>query len=66
MKIEILDKLDNGTHKWFLGKTSLWDYLCAVTKESFEFDIQRGVVKNKYLAICARVKMAFENIFSRL
>ena len=49
MKIEILDKLDNGTHKWFLGKTSLWDYLCAVTKESFEFDIQRGVVKNKYL-----------------
>jgi hypothetical protein len=49
MKIEILDKLENGTHKWFLGKTSLWDYLCAVTKESFEFDIQRGVVKNKYL-----------------
>lgn len=49
MKIEILDKLDNKTHKWFLGKTSLWDYLCAVTKKSFEFDIQRGVVKNKYL-----------------
>ena len=49
MKIDILDKKNNENNSWFLGKISLWDYLSSVKPENFEFDIQRGIVRNKYL-----------------
>ena len=49
MKIEILDKKHTDERSWFLGKISLWDYLSSVTTDNFEFEIQRGIVKNKYL-----------------
>ena len=49
MKIDILDKKINENNSWFLGKISLWDYLSSVKPENFEFDIQRGIVRNKYL-----------------
>lgn len=49
MKIEILDKKIEGQKLWFLGKISLWDYLSSVTPENFDFEIQRGIVKNRYL-----------------
>ena len=50
MKIEILDKkLIENQQSWFLGKISLWDYLSAVEQDNYEFEIQRGIVKNRYL-----------------
>ena len=49
MKIEVLDKKHTDERSWFLGKISLWDYLSSVTPDNFEFEIQRGIVKNKYL-----------------
>lgn len=49
MKIEILDRNITDKKTWFLGKISLWDYLSSVRPKNFEFDIQRGIVKNKYL-----------------
>lgn len=50
MKIEILDKkLIENQQSWFLGKISLWDYLSAVEPDNYEFEIQRGIVKNRYL-----------------
>lgn len=49
MKIEVLDKKIGEKKSWFLGKISLWDYLSSVKSQNFEFDIQRGIVKNRYL-----------------
>lgn len=50
MKIEILDKKQIANQQsWFLGKISLWDYLSAVEPDNYEFEIQRGIVKNRYL-----------------
>lgn len=50
MKIEILDKKQIANQQsWFLGKISLWDYLSAVGPDNYEFEIQRGIVKNRYL-----------------
>lgn len=49
MKIKILDKKIANGKSWFLGKISLWDYLSSVTDKNFEYDIQRGIVKNRYL-----------------
>lgn len=49
MEIKILDEKRNGDQLWFLGKISLWDYLTSVSVDKFEFEIQRGIVKNKYL-----------------
>lgn len=49
MKITILDYKTIQESSWFLGKITLWDYLSSVTKENFDFDVQRGIVKNKYL-----------------
>lgn len=49
MRIEILDKRIKDDKSWFLGRISLWDYLSAVSVDNFEFDIQRGIVKNRYL-----------------
>lgn len=49
MEIEILDKKIAEQKSWFLGKTSLWDYLSSVIPENFDFEIQRGIVKNRYL-----------------
>ena len=49
MKILILDSKKVQGRSWLLGKMSLWDYLAAVSPENFDFDIQRGIVKNKYL-----------------
>lgn len=49
MRIEVLDKKVTNDKSWFLGKISLWDYLSAVKSNNFEFDIQRGIVKNRYL-----------------
>lgn len=46
MKIQVLDKLDN---KWMLAKVSLWDYIDSLSPDDFEYDIQRGIVKNPYL-----------------
>jgi len=49
MKIEVLDKKINDGKSWFLGKISLWDYLSSVKPQNFDFDVQRGIVKNRYL-----------------
>ena len=49
MKVEILETKNVQGRLWFLGKISLWDYLSSVTLDNFEFDIQRGIVKNRYL-----------------
>ncbi len=49
MKIEVLDHKITDGKSWFLGKISLWDYLSAVKPQNFEFDVQRGIVKNRYL-----------------
>lgn len=49
MRVHILDKKIIDGKSWFLGKVSLWDYLSSVTPDNFEFDIQRGIVKNRYL-----------------
>lgn len=50
MKIEILDRKQiEGHQSWFLGKISLWDYLSAVEPNNYEFEVQRGIVKNRYL-----------------
>lgn len=49
MKIKVLDKKIDGEKSWFLGKISLWDYLSSVKPQNFEFDVQRGIVKNRYL-----------------
>lgn len=46
MRIKILDRL--GTN-WILGKVSLLEYLGSMTKDSFNYVIQRGIVSNKYL-----------------
>ena len=48
MKPIILDTLH--VQKWWLCKVPLWDYLEAVKPETaFDFEIQRGIVKNIYL-----------------
>lgn len=48
MKTTILDTLH--VQKWWLCRVSLWDYLEAVKPEkAFDFEIQRGIVKNIYL-----------------
>ena len=47
MDIKIIDK--NEKAKWYLGKISLWDYLESLNLNSFEYDIQRGIVHNQYL-----------------
>ena len=49
MKVSILDSKSIQGRSWFLGKMSLWDYLVSVSQKNFEFEIQRGIVKNKYL-----------------
>lgn len=49
MRIKVLDEKIADKKSWFLGKISLWDYLSSVTLDNFEFEIQRGIVKNKYL-----------------
>jgi len=49
MKVSILDSKRIQGRSWFLGKMSLWDYLVSVSPKNFEFEIQRGIVKNKYL-----------------
>lgn len=50
MKIEILDKKQIANQQsWFLGKISLWDYLSAVEPDNYEYEVQRGIVKNRYL-----------------
>lgn len=48
METIILDTLQ--AQKWWLCKVSLWDYLEAVKPDTaFDFEIQRGIVKNIYL-----------------
>ena len=32
-----------------LAKASLWDYIDSLSPDDFEYDIQRGIVKNPYL-----------------
>lgn len=49
MKIEVLDRKITDGKSWFLGKISLWDYLSAVKPQNFDFEVQRGIVKNRYL-----------------
>lgn len=49
MRITVLDSKKTQKSSWFLGKITLWDYLSSVSKENFDFDVQRGIVKNKYL-----------------
>lgn len=45
MELIIIDR--NEKAKWYLGKISLWDYLESLNLNSFEYDIQRGIVHNK-------------------
>lgn len=48
METIILDTLQ--AQNWWLCKVSLWDYLEAVKPSTaFDFEIQRGIVKNIYL-----------------
>ena len=48
MNAVILDELQE--RNWVLCKVSLWDYLESVNPDtSFDFEIQRGIVKNVYL-----------------
>lgn len=46
MTIQILDRKDNN---WVLGKVTLLDYLESLTRDSFHYIIQRGIVTNRYL-----------------
>ena len=46
MKVKILDKNQKG---WYLCKVSLKDYIESLTEDSFNYDIQRGIVTNPYL-----------------
>lgn len=48
MNALILDEITDKN--WVLCKMSLWDYLESINPEmSFDFEIQRGIVKNVYL-----------------
>ena len=49
MKIKILDNKTIDNKHWYLGCISLWEYLCAINTTHFQFDIQRGIIKNQYL-----------------
>lgn len=46
MKVKILDKNQKG---WYLCKVPLKDYIESLTEDSFNYDIQRGIVTNPYL-----------------
>lgn len=41
--------LDQKPGYWILAKSNLWDYLSAIDREKFMFDIQRNIVANSYL-----------------
>lgn len=45
MKIKILEQRTG----WLLGKVSLLDYIEFLTKENFNYEIQRGIVSNPFL-----------------
>ena len=45
MKIKILEQRTG----WLLGKVSLLDYIESLTKENFNYEIQRGIVSNPFL-----------------
>ena len=47
MKFKILDIRKNGS--WILARVSTWDYLEQLSSDFFKYDIQRGIVNNKYL-----------------
>lgn len=47
MIIRRLDKSDDD--RWFLGKVDLWTYLSNLDEDSFNYEIQRGIVTNPYL-----------------
>ena len=46
MKVEVLDRNNSG---WYLCKVLLKDYIESLTEDSFNYDIQRGIVSNPYL-----------------
>ena len=46
MKFKILDIRKNGS--WILARVSTWDYLEQLSSDFFKYDIQRGIVNNKY------------------
>lgn len=45
MRIKVFDHKDG----WILGKVSLLEYIQSLTKENFNYKIQRGIVINQYL-----------------
>lgn len=47
MKFKILDTRKNGA--WVLAKVSAWEYLEQLSSDFFKYDIQRGIVNNRYL-----------------
>jgi len=50
MKFKILDKKDFGNGKvWILSKLNLEEYVSSIIDDNFNFEVQRKIVKNKYL-----------------
>jgi len=50
MKFKILDIKEFGNGKvWLLAKLNLKEYVSSLTIENFNFEVQRKIVKNKYL-----------------
>lgn len=47
MDVNLLDRDQDG--RWILGKVTLWEYLSNLSEDSFNYEIQRGIVTNPYL-----------------
>ncbi len=49
MNLTIIDQKDLGEKKWYLCKCNLKDYISSLNEDMFNYEIQRGIVVNKYL-----------------
>lgn len=49
MNFTIIDHKDLGTKIWYLCKSNLMDYISSLEEDMFNYEIQRGIVTNKYL-----------------
>lgn len=50
MNFTVLRIKDFGNKKfWILAELNLWEYVESLTEENFNFEVQRKIVKNKYL-----------------
>jgi hypothetical protein len=49
MNLTIIDQKDLGEKKWYLCKCNLKEYILSLNEDMFNYEIQRGIVVNKYL-----------------